>query len=160
MNKPQEAARPNVDVIPFLSLPYFNDIVNNQFDLYADDQKIDTFTSCGLDFLIASTCCRYPLATCVALLSQLAYSESTLRDLGESGLSALVCNLDSLGQIVTTIMVLPESRPETHIQFVIDETSAYVVLPSFFHWTPDETSQQWLREKIVKGILEHTPTVR
>jgi hypothetical protein len=160
MSTLQDAACPEVNVTPILSIPYFNDLIDSQLEPEPDYQEIHTFSACGLEFLVASTRCRYPLATCVTILSQLAYSQSTIRDLGEHGRATLLCDLDCEGQVTTTFMLLPETRLENHLQFVIKETSAYVVLPSFLHSMPDETNQYWLRERVIDGILEHMPIER
>lgn len=141
---------------PNFSIAYFNDLICEESSLWIgfDDQEIKTFVSCGLDLVVASSFCQHPLATSVAILTHLAYSEESMKGLGECGAITMICNPGDYGPIKTTFMLLPEGRPDTHVQFVIHAELAYVVLPCFLHWEVDHTDLYWLREKIIYGILE------
>lgn len=145
--------------VPCFSIPHFNDLIMARADAWndLDDQAIDTFASCGFDFIVASTECQYPLAASVAILTQLAYSEESMKVLGEKGEVTMSCKLDASAPIHTTFLILPEGSNDRHLQIVIAAEVAYVVLPWFFDWEYDLNNTYWLRKKIFADITEGLP---
>ena len=143
---------------PKFSIPYFNNLISETDNRMCctgfDDQTIDTYTSCGFNFVIASSLCNYPLATSIEILTRLACSEDSLIRLGKSGEITLTWVPDSDGPTCATFLRLPEGSPSTHVQIVIYEKLAYIVFPCFLHSEADFIGWHWLREKIINGIVE------
>lgn len=148
-------------VVPNFTISHFNDLICEEgggiYWIPFEDQTIATFVSCGFNFVVASSFCQHPLATSVAILTELAYSEESMKGLGECGAVTMICDPGDYGPIKTTFMLLPEGRPDTHIQFVIHAGLGYVVLPCFLDWEVEDTDLHWLREKIIRGIVGYTP---
>lgn len=141
--------------VPSFTIPGVNYVIDRLLGLPSTgDQAINTFTTCGIDVIVASTHCEYPLATCVAILLQLAYSPESTKVLGERGELTMSIELDE-GTMETAFTLLPESTPETNFQFVIHGLIAYVTLPSFHGWRYSDTKEHWLRDNLVADIQRH-----
>lgn len=156
MNTQQSEPQHHVDASKF-SIPFFNNLIceagGGAYWIAFEDQAIDTFISCGLDLIVASSQCEHPLATSVEILTRLAYSEEAMEILGQCSEVTLSWVSDNAGTKRATFLLFPEGTPFAHVQIVIHHDLAYVVFPCFVDWEGDSTNWNWLRQKIIDGIL-------
>ena len=142
---------PQTHDIPCVAIPFVNHLLYIDGYVTEDDETINTYTSCGLDFIVASAHCSYPQAMCVTILTRLAYAADLMHELGRDRKTSLNFELDgNEGTMKVTFVLRPEGNSDMHLQFVIHGNEAHVVLPAFngFGYGYDK----WLRERIVAGI--------
>ena len=118
------------------------------------NQEIETFISCGLRLIVASSQCDYPLATSVEILTRLAYSDHGMRDLGKYGRVTLQWVPEHADSGTAVFILSPDGTTSSHVEIVIHDNLAYVLLPCCSNWEQSCTDRHWLRDQIVMGILE------
>lgn len=118
------------------------------------EQEIQTFISCGLKLIVASSQCDFPLATSVEILTRLAYSDHGMKDLGKYGQVTLRRVPDDANSGTTVFILSPDGTTSSHVEIVIHDNLAYVLLPCCSNWEQSPTDRHWLRDRIFMGILE------
>lgn len=142
---------PQTRDVPCIAIPYVNQLLYLEGYVDEDEETINTYTSCGVDFIVASAHCNHPQAMCVTILTRLAYAPDLMQELGRDRKTLLNFELDGdEGTMEVTFVLRPEGNSNMHFQFVIHGDAAHVVLPAFNGF--GYGSDKWLRERIVAGI--------
>lgn len=139
------------------TISFFNKLVGEykpEVDL--GTQVIETYTTMGINLLVASIDCDAPFATCMDLLSALAASTKALETLSEH--KSVVMDFEQFGDEQIKFATFFERETEdvqSFFQFTIYGDGVMVVIPALENLSEEVVHGSWLLNSLAGPVTTH-----